>query len=499
MAEQVAPGGDTLAVAAAMQIIGASHVETLDTKGTDGSNVHLGGPETITGYFGGIGQPNDYPLKWIDEYLGYLTDYGIRQVLNVNPGTILVAYLLHKLGRGLRVQDLRVHGQRQPVVRAVAADGRAAPRARDGSSSLIGFNLSNSVNNETIRECDRICAALGLDHAVRFEHHITETYKSIVRQPYLRRDELVELAADVPNISAKHEGGDPDVEATREHPSDILDYFLPKKRSRRRASCPLLEQLPGQARRREPHGRGAHPGRHRRARRRAAARAAGGGRGRGAPPDALARRLIAATVRPTGLRPGSQADAGEEGERERRGHHHLRRHGSRRHGRHPSRPAGHAAADRRRGASTRRAPARRSRTSTCATRRPARRRASSSTTARSSSASARATSTSIINLTTGMGGDLVVDDAAAARGRGRAATWCRPCERLEHVEALLPEMCTLDCGTMNFGDGDYVAVVTAHPAARHGGARQGARRQARARGLRHRPGLRSRTGWSTRA
>ena len=36
------------AMAAAMKIIGASYVDTLDTKGTDGSNVHLGGPETIT-------------------------------------------------------------------------------------------------------------------------------------------------------------------------------------------------------------------------------------------------------------------------------------------------------------------------------------------------------------------------------------------------------------------------------------------------------------------
>ena len=55
MKEQEAEG-DLPAIAAAMQIIGASYVETLDTKGTDGSNVHLGGPETITGYFGGIGQ-----------------------------------------------------------------------------------------------------------------------------------------------------------------------------------------------------------------------------------------------------------------------------------------------------------------------------------------------------------------------------------------------------------------------------------------------------------
>ena len=98
----------------------------------------------------------------------------------------------------------------------------------DGSTSLIGFNLSNSVNNGTIREAAKIRKALGLEKIVRFEHHITETYKSIVRQPYNRREELVEIAKEVPNIAAKHEGGEPDREATMEHPSDILDYFLPK-------------------------------------------------------------------------------------------------------------------------------------------------------------------------------------------------------------------------------------------------------------------------------
>jgi uncharacterized protein (DUF849 family) len=65
----------------------------------------------------------------------------------------------------------------------------------------------------------------------------------------------------------------------------------------------------------------------------------------------------------------------------------------------------------------------------------------------------------IINLTTGMGGDLIVDDArptVAAAGSDMVPAL----ERLEHIEALLPEMCTLDCGSMNFSDGDYVAVVT---------------------------------------
>ena len=67
----------------------------------------------------------------------------------------------------------------------------------------------------------------------------------------------------------------------------------------------------------------------------------------------------------------------------------------------------------------------------------------------------------VINLTTGMGGDLIVDDAHPTTA-GPGSDMVPALQRLEHVEALLPEMCTLDCGSMNFGgdDGDYVAVVT---------------------------------------
>ena len=42
------------------------------------------------------------------------------------------------------------------------------------------------------------------------------------------REELIELVDHVPNISAKHEGGDPAVDAAHPHPSDILDYFRDK-------------------------------------------------------------------------------------------------------------------------------------------------------------------------------------------------------------------------------------------------------------------------------
>jgi hypothetical protein len=99
----------------------------------------------------------------------------------------------------------------------------------DGTSPLIGFNWSNSVNNRTMELTDDFRKALGFEKVVRFEHHITETWKSIVVQPYNRRAELVEIADHVANIAAKHEGGDPEVEQTLAHPSDILEYFRTKQ------------------------------------------------------------------------------------------------------------------------------------------------------------------------------------------------------------------------------------------------------------------------------
>ena len=228
MVEQVADHGDTLAVAAAMQIVGASYVETLDTKGTDGSNIHLGGPATITGYFGGVGQPNGHALKWVDEFLGYYTQYGVRQVLNINPGTVFLGYLLHKLGIDIEFKISVFMGNDNPYAALWTLLGAKLFAREDGTTSLIGFNWANSVNNETIEKGATVREALGFEDVVRFEHHITETQKSIVIQPYDRTDELVQLADHVVNISAKHEGGKPEIDNAREHPSDILEYFLPK-------------------------------------------------------------------------------------------------------------------------------------------------------------------------------------------------------------------------------------------------------------------------------
>jgi len=226
--------GDLLAMAAAMQVVDASYVETLDTKGTapgpDGApvNVHLGGPATITGYFGGVGQPNDYALKWVDEYLYYNTNYGIKSVLNINPGTVLLGYMLYKLGVDMEYKISVFMGNDNPYACFWTLMTAKLFSRDDGTSPLIGFNLSNSVNNETMEITADFRRDFGFEDIVRFEHHIVETYKSIVRQPYDRTDELVELAKTVKNVSAKHEGGKIPIEKTREHPSDILDYFRDK-------------------------------------------------------------------------------------------------------------------------------------------------------------------------------------------------------------------------------------------------------------------------------
>ncbi len=227
MKEQEADG-DLRAFAAAMQIIGASYVETLDTKGTDGSNVHLGGPDTITGYFGGVGQPNQYALKWLDECLYYYTTYGVQQVLNINPGTVLLGYFLYRIGVDIQFKISVFMGNDNPYAGFWTLLGAKLFARDDGSSPLIGFNWSNSVDNETMEITAQFRRPLGFEDVVRFEHHITETWKSIVRQPYNRRAELVSIAGNVANISAKHEGGDPDIDSLRSHPSDILDYFRDK-------------------------------------------------------------------------------------------------------------------------------------------------------------------------------------------------------------------------------------------------------------------------------
>ncbi|MEU3680463.1 3-keto-5-aminohexanoate cleavage protein [Streptomyces sp. NPDC030592] len=65
----------------------------------------------------------------------------------------------------------------------------------------------------------------------------------------------------------------------------------------------------------------------------------------------------------------------------------------------------------------------------------------------------------VINLTAGMGGDLVVDpDDPLTHLPGTDLVG--GLDRLPHVEDLLPDICTLDCGSLNFGDGSNLYVST---------------------------------------
>lgn len=67
----------------------------------------------------------------------------------------------------------------------------------------------------------------------------------------------------------------------------------------------------------------------------------------------------------------------------------------------------------------------------------------------------------VINTTAGMGGDMVFGPGESPLPLNPNGTdMAGPLERLAHVEQLLPEICTLDCGTMNFAESDYVMTNT---------------------------------------
>ncbi|WP_284749895.1 3-keto-5-aminohexanoate cleavage protein [Amycolatopsis sp. RTGN1] len=65
----------------------------------------------------------------------------------------------------------------------------------------------------------------------------------------------------------------------------------------------------------------------------------------------------------------------------------------------------------------------------------------------------------VINLTAGMGGDLVIDQEDPLKPVD-GTDLVNALDRLPHVEELLPDICTLDCGSLNFGEGSQLYVST---------------------------------------
>ncbi|MCF6431501.1 3-keto-5-aminohexanoate cleavage protein [Leisingera sp. MMG026] len=67
----------------------------------------------------------------------------------------------------------------------------------------------------------------------------------------------------------------------------------------------------------------------------------------------------------------------------------------------------------------------------------------------------------VLNLTAGMGGDIVFGGVESPFPVNEAATdMIGATERMAHIAECLPEICTLDCGTMNFAEADYVMTNT---------------------------------------
>lgn len=66
----------------------------------------------------------------------------------------------------------------------------------------------------------------------------------------------------------------------------------------------------------------------------------------------------------------------------------------------------------------------------------------------------------VLNLTAGMGGDMVFGSVEAPLPAAAGTDMAGATERMAHIRECLPEICTLDCGTMNFAEADYVMTNT---------------------------------------
>ena len=66
----------------------------------------------------------------------------------------------------------------------------------------------------------------------------------------------------------------------------------------------------------------------------------------------------------------------------------------------------------------------------------------------------------VLNLTAGMGGDMIFGSSEAPFPLAEGTDMVGATERVAHIAECLPEICTLDCGTMNFAEADYVITNT---------------------------------------
>ena len=106
-------------------------------------------------------------------FLYYYTNYGVKSVLNFNAGTILLAFMLYKLGIDNEFKISVFFGSDNPYHAFWIMHGAKLFSRDDGTSPLIGFNWSNSVNNETMELTAQFRKATWLRRCcpLRASHH----------------------------------------------------------------------------------------------------------------------------------------------------------------------------------------------------------------------------------------------------------------------------------------------------------------------------------------
>src|SRR5699024_8860726 len=150
---------------------------------------------------------------------------GVRQVLNINLGSMLMCYWLARIGVDIEFKVSVLEGVDNPWYFMNLLIMAELFRGPNGKTPLVGMNPTNSANADTLRGYAQARDVLGMKDDVRIEPHVTNFYTGVVKQPFDAGDMILEAASDVANLAAKHEGGNPEIEEQRDYKSNMLDYF----------------------------------------------------------------------------------------------------------------------------------------------------------------------------------------------------------------------------------------------------------------------------------
>ncbi len=117
--------------------------------------------------------PTTTRCMWVDEYLRYYTTYGVQQVLNLNPGTVLAGYLLHRLGVDIEFKISVFMGNDNPFAALWTLLGRQAvrPRGRLDAAGRLQLEQLGRQRDHRDRRGHPTRARLRGRRPVRAPHH----------------------------------------------------------------------------------------------------------------------------------------------------------------------------------------------------------------------------------------------------------------------------------------------------------------------------------------